>query len=99
MEEICISVYCVVTIFFLLMCACIEAGERLVFSVFPKIKKRGQSCTHLTSRASRTVCSVSSFVLIATLAQNATPQTAAALCVMHQYERARRDTKMVLLPM
>ena len=32
-------------------------------------------------RASRTVCSVALFALVATLAQNATPQTAAALSV------------------
>jgi len=36
----------------------------------------------LTIRASRTFCSVAFFVPTATLAQNATPQTAAALCVM-----------------
>ena len=38
-------------------------------------------CLALTSRASRTVCSVAHFVQAATLAQNATPQTAAALGV------------------
>lgn len=42
--------------------------------------RHGQSPA-ITSRASRTVCSVASFVLAATLAQNATPQTAAALSV------------------
>lgn len=36
---------------------------------------------NVTSRASRTVCSVALFALAATLAQNATPQTAAALSV------------------
>jgi len=35
----------------------------------------------LTRRVSRTVCSVAPFVLAATLAQNTTPQTAAALGV------------------
>jgi hypothetical protein len=35
-------------------------------------------------RASRTVCSVALFVLVATLAQTATPQTAAALGVIRQ---------------
>src|SRR5690554_1300767 len=35
----------------------------------------------ITIRVSRTVCSAAFFVLAATLAQNTTPQTAAALCV------------------
>lgn len=35
----------------------------------------------ITKRVSRTVCSVAYFVLAATLAKNATPQAAAALCV------------------
>lgn len=43
----------------------------------------------ITSRASRIVCSVAVFVLAATLAQNATPQTTAALGVMCQRKMSK----------